>query len=77
MATLGAITIVAIAYLGHLFARLLVGRDRKGNQIEAMVGVVGIVICLAAVASVLIKMSPKQSMCEIERKVSHSNRQCF
>jgi len=77
MATLGAITIVAIAYLGHLFARLLVGRDRKGNQIEAMVGVVGIVICLAAVASVLIKMPPKQSMCEIERKVSHSNRQCF
>jgi len=37
MATLGAITIVAIAYLGPLFARLLVGRDRKGNQIEAKV----------------------------------------
>lgn len=77
MATLGAITIVAIAYLGSLFARLLVGHDKKGNQIEAIVGAVGIVICVAAVASVLIKMPPKQSMCEIERKMSHLNRQCF
>lgn len=77
MATLGAITIVAIAYLGYLFSRLLVGHDRKGNQIDAVVGVVGIVICVAAVASVLIKMPPKQSMCQIERKMSQSNRQCF
>jgi hypothetical protein len=77
MATLGAITVVAFAYLGSLFARLLVGHDKKGNEIEAIVGVVGIVLCIGAVASVLIKIPPKQSMCEIERDMSRSNRQCF
>ncbi|MDX8527806.1 hypothetical protein RFM68_25235 [Mesorhizobium sp. MSK_1335] len=76
---MGAITIATVAYVGYLFARLAFEQNKHGdkNKYEKIVGVVGVALCVAAILSVLLVIPPKQSICEIEQKISHSNRQCF
>ncbi|PDQ18558.1 hypothetical protein CN311_24055 [Mesorhizobium sanjuanii] len=79
MGVLGAITIATVVYVGYLFAQLLFEQKQPGNRntLATMVGVVGVALCVAAILNVLLVIPPKQSICEIEQKVTHSNRQCF